>query len=1150
MNSKIKNGIAVLLAASGVGLLSSVLVSAFPVSPLSNWLGGEVFAAHGDASGKYQVNSSAGGFIETIEHANPGYATGCKYGPGGLITTDFSGGRIVRWSDSHPHSQVNIPTPGQPRPESIAWKADGGYFVGGGYYPVILEFSAFNQLIRRYTVESVGGPNNGGGTGGTDWIDLARDQTTIFYTTEGPHVKRYSTVTGQLPDFARLLNDEALCGMRLLPPFDGTGGLLVADHNGNVKRLDGNGNIIQIYAAPGNQNYFALSLHPDGVTFLVGVTNSTGKIFRFNIETGELVQTIDTPRTNGVCVAGEPIPTPPPPTPPPTPTPTPPTCTYTLTPTSQGFAASGGSETVTVTTGNGCAWTAVSNDSWITNVNPVSGSGGSTAISYTVAPNPGPPRFGTITIANQSFSVTQAGIPCTVVTTTADFGAHSLRDAINCSNAAPGPAIITFDIPPTDPGCKTVAGVGMVCTIKPEGRGGLPDITDSVIIDGYSQPGSSPNTLEVGGNAVLLIEIDGEKAGDLSSGFHVYASDVTIRGLVINRFAAPGGFSENGHGIFIGFTPSAHRLVVEGCFIGTDPTGTIALGNRNWGIFLSSTGDHRIGGTTPTHRNLISGNSGGGVAIFENGSVAATNVRIVGNYIGTDRNGTADLGNGTGVLLNGGRDNRVGGPTVGERNVISGNGAPPNGTDAGSGVWLGSFDSNHVVQGNYIGLGADGITPLGNAGDGVELNVRNNTPGNMIGGPNPGEGNVISNNGGYGIRIHHGCCNTIQGNFIGTAADGSTPRGNAISGILIDACCSTIGGTMPGAGNLIAFNGSDGVTVSNFSIGPDVNNAILGNSIHGNGTTASDLGIDLTANLGSGANGVNPNDHCDPDGGTAANNGQNYPILTSASSHNGLTTVEGTLNSEPNQTYRIEFSANPVCDNDGNGEGRTYLGSTTVTTDKNCSAVIKVDLAAPVPIGQFITSTATDPDGNTSEFSNCVQVQAPAAIIPTSAVSRKMQGSFVGDIDLLPPAAGIECRRGTPTGEDFTVVVTFADPIKSVGGVMVTSTNNMATADPPVVSGMSATVNLHNVANAQHLTITLTNVSVGAMIGNATVPMHVLLGDTTGNGSVSASDVGQTKAQSGQPVGATNFRVDVNASGSINASDIGQVKAQSGTTLP
>ncbi len=178
-------------------------------------------------------------------------------------------------------------------------------------------------------------------------------------------------------------------------------------------------------------------------------------------------------------------------------------------------------------------------------------------------------------------------------------------------------------------------------------------------------------------------------------------------------------------------------------------------------------------------------------------------------------------------------------------------------------------------------------------------------------------------------------------------------------------------------------------------------------------------------------------------------------------------------------------------------------------------------------------------------FTTCLEPTGPP--LPVSAVSRKTHGAAgTFDVDLLPPAPGIECRRGTPSGMDFTVVITFAVPV-TVTGATVMSQDNMATADPPIVSGMTVTVNLHNVSNAQRLTITLTNVN-GA--GDVPIPMAVLLGDTSANGSVNSSDIGQTKAQTGIPVTQSNFREDVTVDGNINSSDISVVKSKTGTALP
>ena len=115
---------------------------------------------------------------------------------------------------------------------------------------------------------------------------------------------------------------------------------------------------------------------------------------------------------------------------------------------------------------------------------------------------------------------------------------------------------------------------------------------------------------------------------------------------------------------------------------------------------------------------------------------------------------------------------------------------------------------------------------------------------------------------------------------------------------------------------------------------------------------------------------MTPNDAGDGDAG--ANNLQNFPVLTSATS--GSTTIEGTLNSASNTQFRLEFFANTACDPSGFGEGETFLGSTDVTTDGSGNASFTVTFPATVPVGQFITSTATDPDNNTSEFSQCIDV--------------------------------------------------------------------------------------------------------------------------------------------------------------------------------
>ena len=172
----------------------------------------------------------------------------------------------------------------------------------------------------------------------------------------------------------------------------------------------------------------------------------------------------------------------------------------------------------------------------------------------------------------------------------------------------------------------------------------------------------------------------------------------------------------------------------------------------------------------------------------------------------------------------------------------------------------------------------------------------------------------------------------------------------------------------------------------------------------------------------------------------------------------------------------------------------------------------------------------------------------PSAPVATSAFSRKTHGG-AGTFDItLPPTGnpGIEDRTGVTAGA-HQIIVTFANNVTVSGATVSSGTGNVNSFS---VSGVQVTVNLTGVADIQRLTVTLNNVNDGTTAGDVAVPMAFLLGDTNGSGTVSASDVSQTKAQSGNTAGAGNFRTDVNSSGSISASDVALVKSKSGNSLP
>jgi hypothetical protein len=187
-----------------------------------------------------------------------------------------------------------------------------------------------------------------------------------------------------------------------------------------------------------------------------------------------------------------------------------------------------------------------------------------------------------------------------LVTNTLDAGPGSLRQAILDSNATPGPNTIDFAIPGT--GVHTIA-VGSTTGMP------LPAITNPVLIDGYSQPGTNPNSLTVGDNAVLLIQLDGSllSGGD---GLDVFSGGVTIEGLVIDHFPNTGIVVSGVSGD-----------VIAGNFVGIDPTGTTAAGNNWSGISLiNGASGNTIGGTTAAARNVSSGNGNNGVGLYGAGA--------------------------------------------------------------------------------------------------------------------------------------------------------------------------------------------------------------------------------------------------------------------------------------------------------------------------------------------------------------------------------------------------------------------------------------------------------------------------------------------------------------------------------------------------
>jgi CSLREA domain-containing protein len=302
-------------------------------------------------------------------------------------------------------------------------------------------------------------------------------------------------------------------------------------------------------------------------------------------------------------------------------------------------------------------------------------------------------------------------------------------------------------------------------------------------------------------------------------------------------------------------------------------------------------------------------------------------------------------GNGSqGIFINNGSEVSV------IDNVIKGNGS--------DGILI-QEGGNNLIKGNFIGVDIAGTDVQPNEGNGIRVNQSNF---NHIGGHLPDGVNIISGNLQSGIMIEGGSIETtIMGNYIGTNIVGTALEENQSVGIdLVFATSTIIGGEETGEGNLISGNLGDGVRVQQSS----TNNLIVGNSIIGNGG----LGINLAIE-GEAPSCITSNDPGDIDSG--ANQLQNFPVLTRIGYYKNGTSVmvEGVLDSQPLGTYSIHFYGNDTCDTSGYGEGQVYLGMVNVSTDSNHQANFVADLSLTKGYS-CITATATDHNGNTSEFSS------------------------------------------------------------------------------------------------------------------------------------------------------------------------------------
>jgi len=499
---------------------------------------------------------------------------------------------------------------------------------------------------------------------------------------------------------------------------------------------------------------------------------------------------------------------------------------------------------------------------------------------------------------------------------------------------------------------------------------------------------------------------DAEERNTISSniGWGIFlnlATETTISGNRVGT--SPDGtaanFNQSG-GIYI-FQGSANLIGTDGSGAGAANEGNLVSGNLGDNILLDHTTNNtvagnivgpNIGGTasiTPNARgiallysqgntvgtngngtgdslegNLVSGNHGNGIHLYYEGTQA--NI-VAGNIVGLTASGTAALPNQENGIMVGGSTsgNRIGTDGNGvsdalERNIISGN--TLNGIIIERGI-------QNSVSGNYIGTDKNGSAGIGNAQHGIKITGGST---NYIGinndiTVNPIEGNVISGNGLSGIFLAYDTANPtsanyIQGNWIGTAANGISPLENTNDGVLLERVeDNAIGWDKTNLGNVIAYHAT-GAGIRFTSADQKTGNRFLGNRMFGNS-----IGIDL------GAIGVTMNDNMDID--TGPNGLQNFPVLLGAEVASNTISVAVSLGSKANANYGIDFYLTSSCNQNGYGQGEIYLGYGTVHTDASGNYIGQLGVTlSGTGSTPYMVATASDTEGSTSEFSQCILV--------------------------------------------------------------------------------------------------------------------------------------------------------------------------------
>ena len=600
----------------------------------------------------------------------------------------------------------------------------------------------------------------------------------------------------------------------------------------------------------------------------------------------------------------------------------------------------------------------------------------------------------------------------------------------------------------------SIPGAG-VRTITP--LTSLPPIESQVNINGYSQTGASANTAVSPAplNGTLLIEIDGTNVANyalLFSGNSSGGASSSVRGLVINRFGAGGAIS-------IG----ASNVTVAGNYIGTDSTGLVDLGNTGPGIteeFISTNSSNaNIGGLNAADRNLISGNE-------DSASYPGDGWVFRGNYIGVDATGLVAMGNSApgysgGISIDHCTGVIIGGIQTGATNVISGNKSHGLAPDITDGL---------VIQGNYIGVGADSSTSLPNGGGGIVLT---NSTDATIGGPSVEAKNIIKNN-------------ELDGIYLGSNNDGVVIEGNNIDsnlahGINVDGGVNiNIGDTATNAGNTVSFNLSTGILLNNTSFVAVESNIVNDNANTGIqvnnstdiiiGGTATNAGNTVNGNDNNGIGIHNLSSNVTVQANTSNNNASNgidlYNTVTD-------TVIQGNeLNSNINNGLSIDGSNNITVGGAGSSSNNISLNNSNgVAVYSSSSTVFEGNIVdTNNGYGFYIyDSTSITVGGTTSEAGNSIKNNVNSGLNADITDGFEMRNNVIEDngvngIQLSFSNAAI-INGGAVTGSsnegivisdsDNVVISEIEISINGDDGIWITNTSSTTSVIDSLISSNS-----------------------------------------------------------------------------------------------